>query len=266
MHNKKNAIQEKFNKLVRRFGLKYIYIKGECYYGLNNIPLTKQTINNKLNELRLGITNEDGEEIGTSFYMKNVVKINNKYLRENECKRNFETIIGSGTNFGTFKMVNYIIMNSDLCRAYKIEIIDILDEIRKYDFYIDKNISDENYERLLKRFEEIEKRFYIITGNWSKFADALEKHSIDKAFAWEFVRKEYLKKVVIDGNEKWVVKENAKSLQRIRIKNTIDKTTKEVKEVYFVSEKCIDSIIKSKRRAEKELINAMENNINEKPF
>lgn len=48
-------------------------------------------------------------------------------------------------------MVNYIIMTSRLGIEYKIEIINILNEIRMNDFYVDDNISDKNLEKLKEK-------------------------------------------------------------------------------------------------------------------
>lgn len=137
-----NKVQNLFDKLVEGYDLRAIKIGDETWYAINDLPLKDSAIRKKLHD----ISNVN------SSNTRNFVEQNTRMIRKSEVNlsniRNFDTIHNTGEKFGNFTMVNYIIMTSRLGYEYKIEMIKILDEIRKNDFYVDDNISDENLQKL----------------------------------------------------------------------------------------------------------------------
>lgn len=137
-----NRVQQLFDKLVEGYNLRAIKIGDETWYAINDLPLKDSAIRKKLHD----ISNV------TLSNTRNFVEQNTRMVRKSEVIlsniRNFDTIHNTGEKFGNFAMINYIVMTSRLGHEYKIEMIKILDEIRKNDFYVDDNISDENLQKL----------------------------------------------------------------------------------------------------------------------
>lgn len=139
-----NKVQQLFDKLVEGYNLRAIKIDNETWYAMNDLPLSKQTLSNTRKKL---------EEFSVhSKCTPNFVEQNTRLIKNSEVTlnvlRNFDKVNNAGEVFGNFAMINYIVMTSRLGHEYKIEMINILDEIRKNDFYVDDNISDENLQKL----------------------------------------------------------------------------------------------------------------------
>lgn len=139
-----NKVQQLFDKLVEGYNLRAIKIGDETWYAMNDLPLSKQTLSNTRKKL---------EEFSVhSKCTPNFVEQNTRLIKNSEVTlnvlRNFDKVNNAGEVFGNFAMINYIVMTSRLGHEYKIEMINILDEIRKNDFYVDDNISDENLQKL----------------------------------------------------------------------------------------------------------------------
>lgn len=139
-----NKVQSLFNKLVNKYNLRAIKIGDETWYAMNDLPLSKQTLSNTRKKL-------EKSDVHLKCTM-NFVEENTKLIKNSTVKlsnlKNFDKVNNTGETFGNFAMINYIIMTSRLGYEYKIEMINILDEIRKNDFYIDKNIKPEQIEKL----------------------------------------------------------------------------------------------------------------------
>lgn len=140
-----NKIQRLFDKLVEGYNLRAVKIGDETWYALNDLPLDRKSINMKIS--RLSKKSEGNFKLPTNFVEENTKLIKNSEVTLNVL-RNFDKVNNTGETFGNFMMVNYIIMTSRLGIEYKIEIINILNEIRMNDFYVDDNISDKNLEKL----------------------------------------------------------------------------------------------------------------------
>lgn len=149
-----NKIERLFNELVEGYNLRAIKIDNETWYAMNDLPLSKQTLSNTRKKL---------EEFSVhSKCTPNFVEQNTRLIKNSEVilnvPRNFDKVNNAGEIFGNFAMINYIVMTSRLGHEYKIEMINILNEIRKNDFYIDENISNENYEKLKVRYEKVREK------------------------------------------------------------------------------------------------------------
>lgn len=139
-----NKVQQLFDKLVEGYDLRAIKIGDETWYAMNDLPLSKQTLSNTRKKL------EDfsvHSKCTPNFLEQNTKLVTNSMVTLNVI-RNFDKVNNAGEIFGNFVMINYIIMTSRLGHEYKIEMIKILDEIRKNDFYVDNNISDKNLQKL----------------------------------------------------------------------------------------------------------------------
>lgn len=137
-----NKVQNLFDKLVEGYDLRAIKIGDETWYAINDLPLKDSAIRKKLHDI---------SDV-TLSNTQNFVKQNTRLVTNSDVTlsnlRNFDKVNNAGEKFGNFVMVNYIVMTSRLGYEYKIEMIKILDEIRKNDFYVDDNISNENIEKL----------------------------------------------------------------------------------------------------------------------
>lgn len=133
-----NKVQQLFNKLVEGYNLRAIKIGDETWYAINDLPLKESAIRKQVQYIR---------ESSEDYVNKNIKHITNSDVILNHT-RNFEKVNNAGENFGNFKIINEIIFNSRLARDYKRNLINILDEIRMNDFYVDDNISDKNLEKL----------------------------------------------------------------------------------------------------------------------
>lgn len=146
-----NKVQSLFNELVNKYNLRAIKIDNETWYAMNDLPLSKQTLSNARKKL---------EEFSVhSKCTPNFVKQNTRLIKNSEVTlnvlRNFNKVNNAGEVFGNFAMINYIVMTSRLGYEYKIEMINILDEIRKNDFYVDENIKPEQIEKLEQEVERL---------------------------------------------------------------------------------------------------------------
>ena len=139
-----NKVQNLFDKLVEGYDLRAIKIGDETWYAMNDLPLSRQTLSNTKRKLE---KSDAHLKCTTNFVEENTRLIKNSEVKLNVI-RNFDKVNNTGEMFGNFAMVNYIVMTSRLGHEYKIEMIKILDEIRKNDFYVDDNISDENLQKL----------------------------------------------------------------------------------------------------------------------
>lgn len=151
---KQNKVQMLFDDLVKEYSLRAIEIDGEVWYGINDLPLDRKAINKKIHDMKK--INKEFVDDNTQIVRNLTVTLSNL--------RNFDKVHSTGETFGTFAMVNYIIMSSRLGMEYKIGLIQILDEIRVNDFYIDENILNENYEKLKERYKKLEKEFEVRNG------------------------------------------------------------------------------------------------------
>lgn len=133
-----NKVQQLFNKLAEGYNLRAIKIGDETWYAINDLPLKESAIRKQVQYIR---------ESSEDYANKNIKHITNSDVILNHT-RNFEKVNNAGENFGNFKIANEIIFNSRLARDYKRNLINILDEIRKNDFYVDDNISNENLQKL----------------------------------------------------------------------------------------------------------------------
>lgn len=148
-----NKMQELFDKLVKEYDLRAIEIERETWYILNDLPLSKQTISNTITRL---------EETDKEFVNSNKKLLtNSEYI--SSVRRNFDKVNNAGETIGNFKMVNYLIMNSRLGSRYKIKLIEILDQIRINDYYVDENITDKNLDKLQEEINRL--RGLIVVGN-----------------------------------------------------------------------------------------------------
>lgn len=147
-----NKIQRLFDELVEGYNLRAIKIDNETWYAINDLPLKESAIRKKIHD----ISNV------TLSNTRNFINENTKLIRSSDVTlsntRNFDKIHNTGEKFGNFTMINYIVLTSRLGHEYKIEMINILNEIRKNDFYIDENISNENYKKLKVRYEKVRER------------------------------------------------------------------------------------------------------------
>lgn len=195
-HHGSNRVQYLFDELISEYDLRAVKIKGEMWYALNDLPLTKDGINRQLKSL-----NDEG------YLNKNTKMITNSDVSSRHI-RNFNTELNNrGEKFGNFKMINYLIMNSRMGSEYKIKLIDILDEIRKNDYYIDENISNENLDRLKKEVDRL--RTQIINGNGGY--EASQYKSLEKiANEWTKHKNiEITKEMLIEllKDKKWISKD-----------------------------------------------------------
>ena len=133
-----NKVQQLFDKLVEGYNLRAIKIGDETWYAMNDLPLDRKAINKKMHDIK---------KVDEVFVNDNTKIVTNSTVTLSNL-RNFDKVHNTGEMFGNFTMVNYIILSSRLGMEYKIKIIDILNEIRKNDFYVDDNISDKNLEKL----------------------------------------------------------------------------------------------------------------------
>ena len=149
-----NKVQNLFDKLVERYNMRAIKIGDETWYAMNDLPLKDSAIRKKLHD----ISNV------TLSNTRNFVEQNTRMVRKSEVIlsniRNFDTIHNTGEKFGNFIMINYIVMTSRLGHEYKIEMIKILDEIRKNDFYVDDNISKEQLNSLQNKVDKLKDRLH----------------------------------------------------------------------------------------------------------
>ncbi len=123
---------------------------------MNDLPLSKQTLSNTRKKL---------EEFSVhSKCTPNFVEQNTRLIKNSEVTlkdaRNFDKVNNAGEIFGNFTMINYIVMTSRLGHEYKIEMINILDEIRKNDFYVDDNISSEQLDKLQQKVDKLKDKLY----------------------------------------------------------------------------------------------------------
>lgn len=139
-----NKVQQLFDKLVEGYNLRAIKIGDETWYAMNDLPLSRQTLSNTKRKLEKSVVNL---KCTTNFVEQNTKLITVSDVTLN-VQRNFEKVNNTGEMFGNFAMINYVVMTSRLGDEYKIEMIDILNEIRMNDFYVDDNISDKNLEKL----------------------------------------------------------------------------------------------------------------------
>ena len=142
-----NKVQQLFDKLVEGYNLRAIKIGDETWYAMNDLPLDRKAINMKMSNLRKSLSSDGNLNLPSKFEKENTRLIKNSEVNLNVI-RNFDKVNNTGETFGNFAMINYIIMTSRLGHEYKIEMIKVLDEIRKNDFYVDNNISNENLQKL----------------------------------------------------------------------------------------------------------------------
>lgn len=135
------GIQDLFNELIKQYNLRAIIIDNVEWYGINDLPMNRKTINMNISNLRKENVNfvNNNTKILTN---KDISEVNSIY------PRNFDKVNNAGETFGNFKMVNYLVMNSRLGANYKIDLIEILDTIRTQGYYIDSNITKEQLEDL----------------------------------------------------------------------------------------------------------------------
>lgn len=144
-----NKVQSLFNELVNKYNLRAIKIGDETWYAMNDLPLKDGAIRKKLHDIS-DVTLNNTQK----FVERNTKLIRNSDVTLSNAK-NFNKINNAGEKFGNFTMINYIIMTSRLGYEYKIEMINILDEIRKNDFYVDENIKPEQIEKLEQEVERL---------------------------------------------------------------------------------------------------------------
>lgn len=142
-----NKVQNLFDKLIERYNMRAIKIGDETWYAMNDLPLDRKAINRKMSDLRKNLSGNGDFKYTPNFVEQNTKLITNSTAILNHL-RNFDKVHNTGEMFGNFTMINYIVMTSRLGHEYKIEMINILNEIRKNDFYVDDNISNENIEKL----------------------------------------------------------------------------------------------------------------------
>ena len=149
-----NKVQSLFNELVNKYNLRAIKIDDETWYAMNDLPLNRKAINMKMSNLRKDLSSDGNLNLPSKFEKENTKLIKNSTVKLSNL-RNFDKVNNTGETFGNFAMINYIIMTSRLGYEYKIEMINILDEIRKNDFYIDENIKPEQIEKLEQEVERL---------------------------------------------------------------------------------------------------------------
>lgn len=159
----KNKIQELFNSLISQYNLRAIKVKGEIWCALRDLPLQPRAIEKALERLKIQLTTSGRNP---NFVQDNIKLITNSDVVSAD-SRNFDTELNNfGENFGNFKIINYLIMNSRLGSEYKVEVVNILDEIRVNGFYIDNNLTDENVKKLKLRLKDAQIKMERITGKW----------------------------------------------------------------------------------------------------
>lgn len=151
-----NKVQNLFDELIEKYNLRAIKIGDETWYAMNDLPLSRQTLSNTRKKL---------EDFSVhSKCTPNFLEQNTKLVTNSEVKlnviRNFDKVNNAGEIFGNFTMINYIIMNSRLGAEYKIEMIYLLDEIRRNGFYIDDNISKEQLDSLQNKLNKLKDRLH----------------------------------------------------------------------------------------------------------
>lgn len=149
-----NKVQNLFDKLVEGYNLRAIKIGDETWYAMNDLPLDRKAINRKMSDLRKDLSSNGDFECTPNFVEKNTRLITNSTVILNHL-RNFDKVHNTGEMFGNFTMINYIVMTSRLGYEYKIEMINLLNEIRKNDFYVDENIKPEQIEKLEQEVERL---------------------------------------------------------------------------------------------------------------
>lgn len=154
-----NKVQNLFDKLVERYNMRAIKISDETWYAMNDLPLDRKAINRKMSDLRKNLSGNGDFKYTPNFVEQNTRLITNSTVILNHL-RNFDKVHNTGEMFGNFTMINYIVMTSRLGHEYKIEMIKILDEIRKNDFYVDDNISKEQLNSLQNKVNKLKDRLH----------------------------------------------------------------------------------------------------------
>lgn len=157
-----NKVQVLFDELIKKYNLRAITIEGETWYSVNDLPLGKDAVRKAIQRLeKIKITNiSDSTSSPVQNYVENNTKIITISMVTSSHIKNFDKVNNAGERFGNFKMVNYLIMNSRLGAEYKIELIEILDQIRQDGFYVDDNISSEQLDKLQQKVDKLKDKLY----------------------------------------------------------------------------------------------------------
>lgn len=147
-----NKVQVLFDELIKKYNLRAIKIEGETWYGVNDLPIREPR--KTFGDLR---KNKQENFVNDNTRIIKPLDISAVPLKD---ARNFDKINNFGEVFGNFKMVNYLIMNSRLGAEYKIELIEILDQIRQDGFYVDNNISSEQLDKLQQKVDKLKDKLY----------------------------------------------------------------------------------------------------------
>lgn len=142
-------IKELFDGLVKEYNLRAITIDNETWYGINDLPVREPR--KTFNDLK-----KQGKE---NFVKENTKNITNSAVLLEDV-RNFDKVNNNGETFGNFKMVNYLVMNSRLGAEYKIELIEILDEIRMKGYYVSDDITKEQLDNLQQEVDRLKGELY----------------------------------------------------------------------------------------------------------
>lgn len=150
-------MNELFNKLIEKYNLRAITIDKETWYGINDLPIreTRKTFSD-LRKQGLGDFVEDNTRTIKPSDISAV--LNSDTSNSAVCStdtRNFDTVNNFGETFGNFKMVNYLIMNSRLGAEYKIDLIEILEQIKVNGYYIAQNINSYQLDKLQAEVNEL---------------------------------------------------------------------------------------------------------------
>lgn len=154
-----NKVQNLFDKLVEKYNMRAIKIGNETWYAMNDLPLNRKAINMKMSNLRKDLSSDGNLNLPSKFEKENTRLVKNSEVKLNVI-RNFDKVNNTGEMFGNFVMINYIVMTSRLGHEYKIEMINILNEIRKNDFYVDDNISKEQLNSLQNKVNKLKDRLH----------------------------------------------------------------------------------------------------------
>jgi hypothetical protein len=149
-----NKVKKLFDELIEKYNMRAITIEDKTWYAMNDLPMSGGAIRKKLHDISdVTLSNS------LNFVKSNTKLITNSDINKSST-RNFDKVNNAGERFGNFKMINYLIMTSKLGVEYKIELIEILNEIKENDFYVDDNISKEQLNSLQNKVNKLKDRLH----------------------------------------------------------------------------------------------------------
>ena len=161
-----NKVQELINELVEKYNIRSFIINGEQWFAINDLPISTRTLERYKNSIiqvdeEYYNTNIKLFKAGNFSYVKNDIPENGS--TKPFINFDFNTLNNFGEMFVKFKLFNLIVNMSNLGLEYKIGISNIIEEIKKNDYYVDESISEENLNKLEERVKSL--REFIQKGN-----------------------------------------------------------------------------------------------------